>query len=197
MKPTGPSGLTYVPQFVKPEEAETLLAWVDQQPWDTTLRRRVQHYGVRYDYQARGLGATLGPLPEPLVALAQRVETAHRTQPLTQCIVNEYTPGQGIAAHVDQPVVFGPEVVTLSLGAGCDMVFTRRRQPEDDDAEAKVVSPFTQRLAPRSLAVLTGDARYCWTHEIPARGSDRVAGRRVLRGRRVSLTFRSVVNRQP
>ena len=44
-----------------------------------------------------------------------------------------------------------------------------------------------------SLYVMTGDARYQWTHEMPSRKSDMVDGARVKRGRRVSITFRSVL----
>jgi hypothetical protein len=47
-------------------------------------------------------------------------------------------------------------------------------------------------LAPRSLLLLQGTARYEWQHGIPARKSDVRNGQRVQRGRRVSLTFRAV-----
>lgn len=47
-------------------------------------------------------------------------------------------------------------------------------------------------LAPRSLLILSGEARYDWTHEIPARKSDVIEGMRQPRARRVSLTFRIV-----
>jgi alkylated DNA repair dioxygenase AlkB len=47
-------------------------------------------------------------------------------------------------------------------------------------------------LPPRSLLVLSDQARYAWAHEIPARLSDWRDGRRQARERRVSVTFRSV-----
>jgi alkylated DNA repair dioxygenase AlkB len=50
-------------------------------------------------------------------------------------------------------------------------------------------------LAPRSLLLLQGAARYEWHHGIPARKSDLRNGQRVQRQRRVSLTFRTVVLR--
>ena len=40
--------------------------------------------------------------------------------------------------------------------------------------------------------VLAGPARYDWRHSIPARKSDRVGDQVISRGRRVSLTFRTV-----
>jgi alkylated DNA repair dioxygenase AlkB len=45
-------------------------------------------------------------------------------------------------------------------------------------------------LEPRSAMVLKDASRYGWTHEIPARKSDIMDGRRVERSRRISLTFR-------
>jgi alkylated DNA repair dioxygenase AlkB len=52
----------------------------------------------------------------------------------------------------------------------------------------------TIELKPRSLLVLAGDARYRWKHGIPAREADVIDGQEVARSRRVSLTFRTVVN---
>jgi alkylated DNA repair dioxygenase AlkB len=43
-----------------------------------------------------------------------------------------------------------------------------------------------------SLLVLAGPARYDWRHSIPARKSDRIGDQVISRGRRVSLTFRTV-----
>jgi alkylated DNA repair dioxygenase AlkB len=44
----------------------------------------------------------------------------------------------------------------------------------------------------RSLVVMTGDARYKWQHEIPARLKE-LNG--FVRGRRISVTFRKVTPR--
>jgi hypothetical protein len=38
------------PAYVDPEEQQALLDAVDAAPWLSDLRRRVQHYGYRYDY---------------------------------------------------------------------------------------------------------------------------------------------------
>ena len=47
-----------------------------------------------------------------------------------------------------------------------------------------------QVLDRRSVAIMNGDARYRWTHEIPNRKTE---PGRVKRGRRISLTFRKVI----
>ena len=100
-----------------------------------------------------------------------------------QVIVNEYLPGQGIAAHIDREHCFGEQIATVSLGSHCVMRFENKRLDQKIDVE----------LQPRSLTMITGDARYKWTHSIPARKSDSLRGERVLRGRRLSLTFRTVI----
>ncbi|WP_090196612.1 alpha-ketoglutarate-dependent dioxygenase AlkB [Yoonia tamlensis] len=47
-------------------------------------------------------------------------------------------------------------------------------------------------LEPRSLLVISGEARHVWTHAIPSRKSDIVNGQKHSRSRRLSLTFRKM-----
>jgi len=47
-------------------------------------------------------------------------------------------------------------------------------------------------VAPRSVYIMTGEARYKWKHEMIARKSDIVDGKRVKRERRISITLRNV-----
>lgn len=177
-------GLVVVPGFL--DDADALLAWVGSMPWLDDLSRRVQHYGWRYDYRARAVppGSRLGPLPEPLEALAERIHQAgHMAGVPDQAIVNEYLPGQGIAAHIDCEPCFGPEIATLSLGDAYPMRFTR-----PTTGEAREVW-----LPVGSLCVMSGPARHEWRHEIARRRSDPTPAGRRPRGRRVSVTFRTVV----
>jgi alkylated DNA repair dioxygenase AlkB len=88
--------------------------------------------------------------------------------------------------HVDQ-AVFGDAVMSVSLGSTCVLQFTRV------DPEASHVL----LLAPKSLLVLSGEARWDWKHGIPARTSDLIDGREYVRSRRVSLTFRAVPEDAP
>ena len=177
-------GLRYVPDYLDPAEQDRLLRAVDSQPWSTELRRRVQHHGYRYDYRRKNVDRdqVLGPLPDWSTTLADRLLCdGHTSGPPNQLIVNEYLPGQGIAPHVDSVTAFGDRIVSVSLGSAC--VLTLRH----DSAEVSIL------LAPGSVLALSGEARYRWTHGIAARRTDLVAGRRIARDRRVSLTFRTVV----
>lgn len=187
-----PVGLEYYPDFLVPSEEHRLLALVDDCEWLTDIARRVQHFGYKYDYTSRGLDGTarIAPLPEWLVELSKMVrESASEetkrlldtNQPFDQAIINEYLPGQGIAPHIDRDC-FGPIVATVSLGSAANMDFDYRSTSDK----------YTQRLMPRSLLLLSGDARSNWFHGIAKRHSDKWNGHKAKRERRVSITFRTI-----
>jgi alkylated DNA repair dioxygenase AlkB len=184
--PDPPPGLVYVPDFITVEAEQGLVACLDAGDWSEELKRRVQHFGYRYDYRARRVtqDSDLGPLPNWLLPWAHRLNSVglFEREP-DQVIANEYQPGQGISAHVDCEPCFGPVIASLSLLSTCEMVFRNL----DDNRKVSLI------LAPRSLVILSDAARYRWTHEIPARRSDFIGGFRHPRGRRVSLTFRTVL----
>ena len=187
-----PIGLEYHPAVLAASEEDRLLAHIDSSEWLADLSRRVMHFGFKYDYTSRSLNETshIGPLPEWLEPLSHMVREAASEevkrlldprQPFEQAIINEYEPKQGIAPHIDRDC-FGPVVATVSLGSAVDMDFC-----SDFNADK-----FTQRLEPRSLVLLYGDARSKWQHGIAKRKSDTWRGQRIERKRRVSITFRTI-----
>lgn len=181
-----PPGLIYKPDFIGMEEERKLVTLIDQCEWNRQLKRRVQQYGWRYDYRQREIDASmhLGDLPDWAADLAHRlVDEGLLSEQPDQLIVNEYTRSQGIRPHIDHHG-FAERVATISLLESWSMVFRLR------NTKRKV----EKSLERRSVAVLTGDARYGWTHEIPARKFERAGQslRRVRRERRISLTFRKV-----
>ena len=182
-------GLVYKPDFITEVEEAKLLACIDAAEWSTELQRRVQHYGWRYDYKQRQIDESmrLGELPVWARELGRRLVNKGLMRDLPdQVIVNEYCGRQHISKHIDQPRSFAEHVATISLLETWGMVFRRRGSKE------KVEKPLERR----SVAVLTGDARYKWTHEIPDRANEprmeQGKRRRVKRTRRISLTFRTV-----
>lgn len=181
-----PPASRYVPDYVDEAYELALLQSIDNSAWLGDLKRRVQHYGFRYDYRARRVTneSYLGPLPNWLSAFAERLvkDGIFQVRP-DQVIINEYLPGQGIAPHVDCEPCFGETIVSLSLGSTCLMEFSHIHSAHS----------FTQVLAPRGLLVLNDDSRFNWTHGIAARKSDVIDGKKIPRGRRVSLTFRTVI----
>lgn len=172
-------GLRYLPEYITPEEETRILAWVDSGEWNLEFSRRRQQFGYRYDYHSTRLDY-LGPLPDWLEELAERLHSEGIFEQIpNQALVNEYLPGQGIAAHVDR---FSVTIVSLSLESGVLMDFTR-----ESDSEKRSIW-----LEPRSLLILQNEARYDWQHSIAKRQKDFHHGVWIPRTRRVSLTFRSV-----
>ncbi|MBO9655889.1 MAG: alpha-ketoglutarate-dependent dioxygenase AlkB [Agrobacterium tumefaciens] len=181
-----PPYIIYFDGFLSPDEEVAVTDRLDAGEWSTELKRRVQHFGYRYDYKARAVtpDAYLGPLPPWLGVFAERlVADGYCRNVPDQVIANEYLPGQGISAHVDCVPCFDDTILSISLLSACEMVFRDLRGPE----ACGVV------LHPRSGVLLSGSGRYDWTHEIPARKSDIVNGVKSARSRRISLTFRKVL----
>lgn len=182
-------GLRYLPDWLNDAAQRALLADIDAGSWSSELKRRVQHHGHRYDYGRRTVAAVdrraeAPPPPGWAATLADRLHREGLMAELAdQVIVNEYLPGQGISAHVDCIPCFGPRVAAISIGSACAMDFT---SPAGD-------MRVSVRLEPGSLCVMTGAARYQWRHAIAARKSDPTPAGRIPRGRRVSVTFRTVL----
>jgi len=186
-------GLTYKRDYLFIRQAEGILKQIDEAPWNHDLKRRTQHYGFKYDYTRRKVSMDLdkcAPLPKwaDTIAMMLSQDKYMRPEP-NQCIVNEYEPGQGIGAHVDCEPCFGNTVVSISLGGPCVMEFTNRSDPGEE-----IGKQYKLLLEHNSLLVLTGPARFWWTHAIPPRKTDSWKGQDILRQRRVSLTFRTVLD---
>ena len=180
------TGLSYIPHYIDESTEAALLELIDSQPWMHDLKRRVQHYGWRYDYKARNVTNDLriGELPDWLQRYAVRLQQGGLfTETPDQVIINEYQPGQGISAHADCIPCFAETIASLSLGSPCVMDFTHSKTGEKSSL----------MLEPRSLLVLSGDARYVWQHAIAGRKTDRHNGQIIQRTRRISLTFRKVI----
>jgi DNA oxidative demethylase len=172
-------GLTYVEDFVTPEEERELLDLIEPLDFSTiemrgqVARRRVRHFGLGYDYD-RGELAPVEPLPEGLEWLRQRAAALIERAPedLVQILVSRYPEGAGIGWHRDAPM-FGSRIVGVSLRAPARMRFQRTVKGEREVAAVE--------LAPRSAYVLSGKARWSWQHSIPA-------GKEL----RYSVTFRTL-----
>lgn len=175
-------GLAYLPRFVCADTEAMLLAACEHGAWRQDFKRRTQHYGYRYDYKGGGVHPA-EPIPHWLQPLCERLaQEGHFATMPDQVLINEYLPGQGIAAHTDRPA-FGGVVASLSLGSAC--VMTLERPPT-----ARKEAFLLERC---SLLVLGGEARYEWQHGIAPRKTDHIHGMRIGRGRRVSVTFRTVL----
>ncbi|KAG8375257.1 hypothetical protein BUALT_Bualt10G0081700 [Buddleja alternifolia] len=165
-------GLYLMHDFVTAKEEEELLAAVDSRPWQHLAKRRVQHYGYEFRYD-----------------------------------VNEYPPGVGLSPHIDTHSAFNGLIFSLSLAGPCIMEFRKYTtgvwfaKPTSSSDEENLISEnksnFLRKaiyLPPRSMLLLSGEARYAWHHYIPHHKVDKVKDSLIRRGpRRVSFTLRKVL----
>lgn len=178
-------GMQYLSNFIGEDEEKDLIVTIDSNEWCNDLKRRTQHYGYKYDYTKKKIDESMyvGLIPAWMASYCTRmVGLGFFSKKPDQVIINEYLPGQGISKHVDCIDCFGDTVASLSLGSTCAMEFEHTKSSRKGSTI----------LGPRSLLVLSNEARYDWTHAIPARLEDPFGEEMLKRSRRISLTFRTV-----
>jgi alkylated DNA repair dioxygenase AlkB len=200
----GPNGLFYfdnaVPKpfaqilqkwFRLPETEEALLPVKNAQGKSSENSRRVLQYGYAYNYQSGNTREKIEDMPHIIEVLRSVIPEVWTDAPddilekLNQCIINRYLPGQGIGAHIDgkrgNKIDYGDTVVCFTFLSGRAMKFNHG------------ISTHEVYTRPLSMYVMTGDARYEWTHEMVGRKSDVVGGRNIPRSECFSVTFRQVM----
>ncbi|WCJ28991.1 hypothetical protein M5689_010657 [Euphorbia peplus] len=206
-------GLYLLHEFVTGKEEQELLAAVDELPWKNLSKRRVQHYGYEFRYETRNVDTEqkLGQLPAFISSVVERISRfpdleASTSVVLDQLTVNEYPRGVGLSPHIDTHSAFEGLIFSLSLAGPCIMEFRRysdgssdQKSSSNNDNKVEILdngTHLTRRaiyLPPRSMLLLSGEARYAWQHYIPHHKIDMVNDNVVKRGsRRVSFTFRKV-----
>jgi alkylated DNA repair dioxygenase AlkB len=183
-------GLNYIPNAI---DEPFIMRDLDANKWTPVSGskngRVVQQYGYIYDYSRSNALVKTEPLPEFLqpyhdvlryyrAALTGQASAGRDNMralmlaplDMNQCIVNNYNNKQSISKHIDSHV-FGPVIGCFSIGDCAIMRFTNANNSVDVCVE------------PNSLYIMSGDARYGWSHEmLPHKGT-----------RRISITFRSVI----
>ena len=91
--------------------------------------------------------------------------------------------GQGIGKHIDDPKKFGKWIISLTLGSGCEIVFSHK-----ESGEIKKI--YVDR---KSVYKMKFDVRYIWMHQILPKKSDIIDKKSVPRKTRVSITFRKII----
>jgi alkylated DNA repair dioxygenase AlkB len=125
-----------------------------------TALRRVVSYGGKYDFSARKLHAA-EPLPDWLQPLREKAGAWAGIAPelFTQALVAEYAPGTPLGWHRDVPDF--EDIVGISLGH--EAVLRFRPYPPDAPRRADVLK---LTVAPRSIYLLRGPARWGWQHSV-------------------------------
>jgi alkylated DNA repair dioxygenase AlkB len=176
-----PQGLRYQRDFISRGEQTDLISRIQALPLAPFQfgafegKRRVASFGWRYDYsnhrleQADELPAWLSPMIARIEAFGDLRQGAVR-----QILCTEYAEGAGIGWHRDKPHF--DEVFGLSLGSACTFRFRRKA--------AGKWERFSFQVEPRSLYMMSGEARHLWQHSIPP-----------VETPRYSVTFRTMDNK--
>ncbi|ADV22196.1 Hypothetical Protein CGB_D9610C [Cryptococcus gattii WM276] len=146
----------------------------------------------------------------PTLTLAPHLHRLLFSQPLArQAIINLYPAGTGIAPHIDLVGRYADGVVGCSVIGGCVMTFSRAVASQGQ-SQGQRENRHDVYLPPRSVYILSGPARWDWTHGIEARSEDVVERKpkpksqpgykcelekemgteTILRDLRLSITFR-------
>lgn len=114
--------------------------------------------------------------------LERAIRTVRPEHPdLNACLGNRYRDGhQNIGAHSDDEgdLHGNAFIVSVSLGAARDFIFTHKKTKE----KVNILLP------PGSILLMGGDCQKNWKHEVPKRLK--------VKDPRINLTFRSIVTRE-
>lgn len=177
-----PQGFRYQDQILSEEEEAHLAAdlrQLDLKPFEFhgyLGNRRVINFGLKYDFSHRSIQRA-DDMPPFLIDLLSRAASfaGCERDAIRQVGVNQYRTGAGIGWHKDKPE-FGI-IVGVSLLAPATMRFRRR----NNEGWART----SHTLKPRSIYILSGEARTDWEHSIPP-----------LTALRYSITFRTLSGTQ-
>jgi DNA oxidative demethylase len=176
-----PPGLLFRPDFLTLVEEQELLAFLRTLTFRTfqmqgvTAKRRIRQFGWHYAFESYQL-TPADPIPPEFASIRERSAALAGLDPSAwaEALVTEYAPGAGIGWHRDAPA--------FSLVAGISLAGRCRMRFQSGTGAARVTSAI--ELPPRSLYLLTGEARTNWQHMIPP-----------TRELRYSITFRTLRER--
>lgn len=189
------SGLYYIPNILSyyPNlDYTNIVKELDENKWEQVTSnmnsRIVQQYGYKYNYNTNNIKDVTTPFIPCLTILKNILEEIveeilpNANIPFNQCIVNNYMTGQGISKHIDN-IQYGNTIGCYTIGdidSGATFKFRK-------DEQVKSIY-----IEPNSLYIMSGDARYLFSHEMTKAKKDKVNNNIIPRGRRISITFRNV-----
>ena len=181
--PAMPSGFRYRPELIDAHEAASLLreiASLPMKPYEFRgflANRQVTAFGLRYNTQTRRMEKATD-LPGFLLDLRAKAASfaGLPADDFQQVLVTRYPPGVALGWHRDR--LHYNQIVGVSLLSAANFRLRRR------DGERWIRA--SQIVEPRSIYVMTGEARYVWEHSIPP-----------VDALRFSVTFRSLADGVP
>ncbi len=173
-----PKGAHYLPDYITPTEHNRLLRMLDYRQWErfSGVLSKAGPRGLQmYGPTGREDVPTNGPLPKNFTGKAWFDELPFEP---TSASVWDYPKGSGCEEHIDSED-FSDLIAVISLVSSVQMDFRLKDKHKD------------VLLEPCSLLLLSGPARYKWSHAIKARKKDKKYG--IARSRRVSIVLRELL----
>jgi alkylated DNA repair dioxygenase AlkB len=180
-----PEGFTYQEEFLTQAQEEALIERLQELPFkeaqykEWQARRRIVSYGGRYDFTHNEL-LTAPAIPQWLHPLRTQVAGWSKVEAaeFNHATIAEYSPGTQLGWHRDVPQF--EQIVGVSLAGTARMRF--RPYPPAEGQRATMALD----IAPRSIYVMRGTARWHWQHAISP-----------TKELRYSITFRTRVQDGP
>lgn len=101
---------------------------------------------------------------------------------MIRSLLTNINPGRVISNHIDCIPCFKEIIISVSLLSYCIIQFSKDEEKYD------------LLLSPRSILLLSGEARYKWKHGIKSVKNDKWLNAIIPRERRISITFRKINN---
>jgi alkylated DNA repair dioxygenase AlkB len=162
-----PRGFSYREAFLSHDEERQLVRIIEDLPLqeaqykEFTARRRTLSYGSSYDF-ATNTSLPAPEIPEFLFVLREKVAhwCAIPADRFVHALIAEYRPGTPLGWHRDVPEF--ELIAGVSLLGSCRL----RLRPYPWSPQKRSERLFVE-LAPRSVYVLRGEARWKWQHSVP------------------------------
>jgi len=182
---TLPMGFAHCEEFLSVAAEAKLLQIISALPFheaeykEWSAKRRVIHYGGRYDFNKQQL-LTADTLPDWMLELRLKIAqwSAVPAEHFKQALINEYQPGVQLGWHRDAPEF--ETVVGVSLAGDACLRFRPYPHVKDRSRKGQAKTKVFE-LRPRSIYLLQHAARWDWQHAIAPTQS-----------LRYSITFRTL-----
>lgn len=186
------NGLTLFTDIFTQEYEDKIFEHIDKKEWNTTISRQTQHYGYNYPYKGSkrllsadnsdidGLYKFDGIIKELRDIIIEKFDYF-----CDQGIVNKYDSKTSIGAHTDNENLFDDKIFGFSILGPTIMRF------KHISGDKKFIDVLLPR---RSLIIMSGDARYMYTHEINKLPKRFITKNNIDEDKycRISITFRKL-----
>ena len=191
-------GLYYIDNYITNEQHDSILQFFNNNEWDKIDTRIVQQYiykllpqkGDKLKQDLKRIKKKpFDEMPFCVEGILNQIINDKRfgiddDYYFDQLSVNNYPSFGGISYHFDSIDCFDDFIVCLSFLSEAVINFK--------NIETNEIKQLL--LKPKSLLILSGDARYKWKHGITDNNVHFYDGMRINRQQRISLTFRKCIN---